>query len=149
MYSCFNTVDPHVPCYTVRMNAPTIPKPHSPLVRDFFFWSGIIATILYRAIIVLNHVSQTWVLIAWYAGTAGFVLYFAHRYQISERRAKVIAERNLMEKIHASNIGPDDQQAFDYVLGTLRSSKERWNYITIFVTSALALVIGAYLDFFR
>ncbi len=126
-----------------------LPTAHSLLVRNFFFLSGIVATVLYRAIIVLNHVSQTWVLIAWYAGTAGFVLYFAHRYQISERRAKVIAERNLIEKIHTSNITPDDQQAFDYVLGTLRSSKERWNYIVIFVTSALALITGVYLDFLR
>lgn len=126
-----------------------VPRPHSPLIRNLFFWSGISATVLYRAIIVLNHVSGVWPKAAWYAGTIGFILYFAHRYQISERRAKVIADRALLDKIHTSGMPDDDKAAFEYVLGTLQSSKERWNYVTIFVSSGLALLAGLYLDFLQ
>lgn len=126
--------------------AATIPKPHSPGLRLFFFWSGITATILYRAIIILEHVEGPWSKIVWYAGTVGFILYFAHRFQITEIRSQLVAGRKLQEKIEASNLSPDDQSALRYVLGTLRSSKERWNYIAIFVTSAVALVVGLFLD---
>lgn len=131
------------------MADPLIPKPHSPALRTFFFWSGIAATVFYRAIIILNHVHGPWSLIAWYAGTIGFVIYFAHRYQVTEIRSKLISERQLQDKINRSNLAEDDRTAMIYVLGTLRSSKERWNYIAIFVTSALAIIIGMYLDFIR
>lgn len=124
-----------------------VPKPHSPLIRNFFFLSGIIATVLYRAIVILNHVKGPWAVVAWYVGTIGFILYFAHRYQIAGRRAKIIAERQLIEKVRASPIAPDDQKALQYVLGTLQSSKEKWNFITIFVTSGIALIAGVLLDF--
>lgn len=128
---------------------PHIPSPHTPLIRNLFFWSGIAATVLYRAIIVMNHVPGPWAKIFWYAGTVGFVLYFAHRYQISERRAKVIADCALLDKVRVSGMPDDDKAAFEYVLGTLQSSKEKWNFITIFATSALAILVGIYLDFLR
>ncbi len=135
-------------CYTFRM-PPPIPRPHTPLVRNFFLWTGLIATVAYRAIIVLEYVSGTWVKIAWYAGTVGFILYFAHRYQITEIRSELIRDRQLLNKISVSNLNPNDQQALSYILGTLRSSKERWTYITIFASSGLALLAGLYLDFIR
>jgi hypothetical protein len=123
-----------------------VPKPHSPAARLFFFWSGVTATILYRAIIILEHIEGPWVKMAWYVGTIGFILYFAHRYQVTEIRARVIAEQNLIAKIERSNLSEDDRASLRYVLGTLRSSKEKWNYITIFVTSVLTLITGAILD---
>ncbi len=129
--------------------AHTIPTPHTPLVRNFFFWSGVVATVLYRAIIIMNHVSAFWAEIFWYVGTAGFILYFAHRYQIAKRRGRLLTESRLLEKVKASNIAPEDQAAFEYVLGTLQTSKERLMNIIIFVTSAVGLIVGAYLDFFR
>lgn len=125
------------------------PQPHSPLYRNFFLWTGLIATIAYRVIIVLEHVEGPWVKIMWYVGTIGFVLYFAHRYQITELRSKLIEQQRLQEKIKQSSLSADDQQALAYILGTLRSSKERWTYITIFISSGLALLAGLYLDFFR
>ncbi len=125
-----------------------IPTPHKQSTRLLFFWIGIFATIVYRMIIILNHVDGPWLKIVWYVGTIGFIAYFAHRFSISERREKVIAEHRLMEKIDHGSWSPDDQAALRYVLGTLQSSKERWNYIVIFVSSALALLIGIWLDFF-
>lgn len=122
------------------------PQPSPPAVRLFFFWSGILATILYRLIIVLEHVEGPWVKIAWYGGTVGFIFYFLHRYRVTQRRARLIADRQLSEKVETSSLEPDDKAALRYVLGTIRTSKERWNYITIFVTSALALIAGALLD---
>ncbi len=70
-------------------------EPSSKLVRIFFFWTGIIATIAYRIIIFLNIYSSFWVNIAWYIGTAGFVLYFWHRYKVAKRRAELVKKYNL------------------------------------------------------
>ncbi len=119
-------------------------------LREFYFWSGIVATICYRAIVILNHYSTTVSLAAWYLGTLGFIIYFYHRYQVSERRAKLIKQYHLLGKIKRSSaFSKAEKEASDYVLGTLISTKEKWNYVVIFVTSILALGIGVYLDFLQ
>ncbi|MFH1598276.1 MAG: hypothetical protein ABIB97_04385 [Patescibacteria group bacterium] len=123
-------------------------KEHSSFLRNLYFWSGIIATLAYRIIIVLNFYNNLWVKISWYIGTVGFIIYFIHRYQISDKRAKLIKDNRLREKIEqASQINAEDTQALDYILRTLVTTKEKWNYIFIFVMSGLALVIGIVLDF--
>jgi len=128
----------------------TQPKTHPRIVREFYFWSGIVATIAYRIIVVLNNVSAKWVTISWYIGTVGFVVYFIHRYEISNLRAKLVKQHNLAEKISAKGeLTDDDRQALGYILQTLTTSKERWNSIVIFVSSGLALAVGIYLDFLR
>lgn len=124
-------------------------KAHSASARLFYFWTGIVATLTYRAIIVLANYSDLWVKIFWYIGTIGFVIYFAHRYQISEKRAKLIKEKGLAEKINnLPELDQADREAMKYIFGTLTTSKEKWNYIAIFVLSGLSLIIGIYLDIF-
>lgn len=127
---------------------PTI-HPHSKFVRNFFFWSGIIATICYRAIVILNHYSSKISLAAWYIGTIGFILYFWHRYIVSENRVKLIKENDLIQAVKKTNLSRDQIEANEYILTTLLSTKEKWNYIVIFTTSIIAMAIGIYLDFFR
>lgn len=117
-------------------------------VRNLFFWFGIVATICYRAIVVLNHYSKTISLIAWYIGTVGFVLYFWHRYIVSEKRVELIKDHDLIEAVKNTNLTDDQKEANEYILTTLLSTKEKWNYIVIFVTSVIAILIGIYLDFF-
>ena len=124
-----------------------LPKPHSKLVRALFFWTGITATFSYRVIIILTNYPAIWLKLAWYVGTVGFVLYFIHRYQISERRAKLIHDHQLNSKVVAMpNLNEADRAAMEYLFQTLESSKEKWNYIFIFVMSGLALVWGVVTD---
>jgi hypothetical protein len=126
------------------------PKLHSNSVRLFFFWSGIIATLLYRAIVVVNNYSYFWAQTFWYVGTVGFIIYFAHRYQISEKRARLIKENSLDKKIsQLDGLSTEDKDAMEYIFNTLQSSKEKWNYIFIFVSSFAALILGFYLDFIK
>lgn len=126
------------------------PKVHSNTLRLFFFWMGIIATFAYRAIVVVNNYSKFWAQIFWYVGTVGFIIYFAHRYQISQKRAQLIKQHNLAQKIeNLKELSPEEKSAVTYIFDTLQSSREKWNSIFIFVVSALALVLGLYLDFFR
>lgn len=124
-----------------------LPRPHSPAVRNFFFWAGIVATFAYRIINVLGHLSQVWVTAAWYVGTIGFIVYFAHRYQISGRRSRMIHDLQLESRVaKAADLSEDERRAMAYVFGTLQSSKEKWNYFFIFFMSGVALLVGAILD---
>lgn len=124
--------------------------PHSKALRLFFFWTGIVATFTYRIIVILNHVSRPAATVAWYIGTVGFVIYFIHRFQISERRARLISTYDLPHKIgNLEGLGEPERAAMEYIFGTLQSSKEKWNYIFIFIMSGLALIGGVVLDIIR
>lgn len=117
--------------------------------RMFVFWIGIMATIAYRAIIIVGRYSELWVDIIWYAGTIGFVWYFAHRFHIEEKRDHIITSQNLIKKVKASkDIKKEDREALEYTLKSLVSSKSRWNYIVIFVASTLALIYDVMLRLF-
>lgn len=127
-------------------NLKTNPKP----VRMLYFWVGILATISYRIIIVFTDQQIFWIRLFWYIGTIGFVIYFIHRYQISEKRTQIIADHNLVEKVARLNeINGEDKEALRYIIKSLEISSEKINYIVIFVTSALALLAGIYLDFIK
>ncbi|MFP4515079.1 MAG: hypothetical protein ACLFNO_03705 [Parcubacteria group bacterium] len=116
--------------------------------RNFLFVIGIIATIAYRVIIILNYYSALWVEIAWYIGTIGFVWYFIHRYNIENRRDHLIENLELAKKIeNKENLNDQERQATVYILKGLKTSLAKWNYIAIFVFSAIALAYALYLDF--
>lgn len=115
--------------------------------RLLVFWVGIIATVAYRVIVVLNYYSAFWVEVAWYIGTVGFVWYFAHRFRVENNRERLIQKKKLAYKIaNNKKLADDEREALVYILKSLRSSKARWNYIVIFICSALALMYGVYVD---
>ena len=126
-------------------------KTNPKYLRLFYFWSGVVATLAYRIVIVLNFYSTTWVKISWYIGTIGFMIYFIHRFDISKKRSDIIIGHRLREKLDNNTLdelNSEDKEALGYVLGTLISSKEKWNYYIIFISSALALAAGLIFDFF-
>ena len=123
-------------------------KPNPKPIRLFFFWAGIIATIAYRIIIVLDFYSPSWVKIAWYVGTIGFILYFGHRFNVARKRAKLIQDYKLVETIDNSDIDPQKKIALHYLAKTTVTSKSRWNAAIIFFLSIVALLAGIFLDIF-
>ena len=123
-------------------------EPNSRIVRLFFFWSGIIATIAYRIIFILNLYSQLWVTIAWYIGTVGFTIYFFHRFDIESKRAKLVEDYKLIEAVEASkDVVGKKKEALLYLVRTGLTSRARWNSFFIFVASLIALIIGIFIDF--
>lgn len=124
-------------------------KPNSKPVRLFFFWAGIIATIAYRIIIVLNLYSASWVKYSWYIGTIGFVLYFGHRFSVARKKVRLIKEYNLVETIdNADCIDPQKKEVLHYLAKTTVTSKSRWNTAVIFFLSLAALLTGIVIDIF-
>ena len=115
--------------------------------RNFLFAIGIIATIAYRIIIVLNYYSAIWVEIAWYIGTIGFVWYFIHRYKVENKRDNLIEKLKLVKKIeNKEELNDKERQATVYILKGLKTSLAKWNYIAIFVFSTIALIYAIYQD---
>jgi len=114
--------------------------------RVLVFWVGIIATLAYRIIIVLNYYSSLLVSISWYIGTIGFIWYFAHRYRVQNKYSRIIREKKLREKLCEQKLEKDDCEALAFILRGLDSSKAKWNSIAIFVFSALALLYAIISD---
>ena len=122
-------------------------KPHPKFLRLFFFWSGVIATLAYRIIIVLNFYDPLWVKISWYIGTIGFIIYFLHRYNIQKKRAELVLDYKLIEAVdQISHLEKEQKQALRYIVKTSLTSKSRWNSMFIFLLSVLALIIGIIMD---
>ncbi|MBD3247872.1 hypothetical protein GF382_01110 [Candidatus Falkowbacteria bacterium] len=116
--------------------------------HELVFWVGIIATLSYRIIVVLNFYSQLWVDIAWNIGTVGFIWYFIYRFSISSRRAKAIEAKKLIEKIESKKeLNASDRQTISLILKGLKTSKAKINYFVIFVSSALALAYSVVIRF--
>lgn len=114
--------------------------------RELVFWVGIIATLAYRIIIVLNYYSSLLVSISWYIGTIGFIWYFAHRFRVQNKYMRIIRDKKLREKLCEQKLEKDDCDALAFILRGLDSSKAKWNSIAIFVFSALALVYAIISD---
>jgi len=121
-------------------------EPSPKLIRWFFFWAGLIATIAYRIIIILNFYDPAWVKISWYIGTIGFILYFGHRYDVARKRANLVKDYDLINALDNCDINSDQKQALHYLVKTSLTSKSRWNSAMIFFLSVLALIIGIVLD---
>jgi hypothetical protein len=115
--------------------------------RVWIFIVGVIATIAYRAVVIVNHYSAFWVEVIWYIGTIGFIWYFGHRYNVENRRDKLIEKLELIKKVDSNrSFNAEDKNALLYVLKSLETSLAKWNYIAIFVFSGLAMAYAIYVD---
>jgi len=125
-------------------------EPNPKFVRLFFFLAGIIATVAYRIIIILNWYSPLWVKVSWYIGTIGFVLYFWHRFNVAKKRARLIKDYELIEAVDKiDSISPQKKLALRYLVKTSLTSKSRWNSAIIFILSLLALFAGIFIDILK
>lgn len=123
-------------------------KKTNKLYLELVFLVGIIATISYRIIVVLNFYSQLWVDIFWNIGTIGFIWYFIHRFGVSSRRAQAISDRKLVSKIESGRIfNEEDKKTLIKILNGLKTSKAKINYAVIFASSALALLYSIIIRF--
>ena len=115
-----------------------IPKP----VIIGFFLLGLLSSIAFRAIILLQKYEPRYVRPVWYLGVVGYLLFFVYRYYISQRRKRTITRANLIEKIRAGDaLTPADREANLYLLNSIQKSQEDWNYLAIFILSIGAMIL--------
>ena len=121
-------------------------KASHPHLRIIYFVIGIVATVAYRIIIFLNFYDPMWVKVSWYIGTIGFIIYFWHRYDVSRKRAMLVAENDLEKAVRDSNLKGKQKSSVMYLVKTSRTSKSKINFVTIFGLSVAALIFGILLD---
>ena len=112
-----------------------------------FFMIGLVATVAMRVVTVLMHLRPIYGKIAWYVGLGGFFLFFVYKFKVNRARARVIEERDLIERVRSKkDLTDTDYEAVSTLLCGLRSRKERINYFFIFALSAITLILALYLD---
>ena len=115
-----------------------------------FFIIGMVSTISVRVVTVLAHLNPIYGEIAWYIGVFGFLIFFMYKFRVDRARYRLIVKSNLMEKVTFSQtIAPEDRELISSILCALSSNKDRINYLIIFVSSALALLVAGYIDFIK
>ncbi len=115
-----------------------IPKP----IIFGFFVLGLLSSVAFRAIILLQKYEPTWVRPVWYFGVVGYMLFFMYRYFISQRRKRTIAHSDIITKIRdGQRLSATEREATLYLLKSVRASQEDWNYLAIFVLSIAAIAL--------
>jgi hypothetical protein len=107
-----------------------------------FFLLGVLSSVAFRAIILLQKLCPTWVRPIWYFGVIGYMIFFMYRYGISLRRKRTIAQTNIIEKIKTEvALSQHDREAALYLLSSIQKSREDWNYLAIFILSVVAIAL--------
>ena len=115
-----------------------IPKP----VIVGFFILGLLSSVAFRAIVLLQKYEPGWVRPIWYFGVLGYMLFFMYRYFISQRRKRTITQTQIIEKIRTGEVlNKDEREAALYLLKSVRASQEDWNYLAIFALSIAAIAL--------
>jgi hypothetical protein len=115
-----------------------IPKP----IIIAFFVVGVLSSVAFRLIIILQKLKPGWVRPIWYFGVLGYMLFFIYRYYISGRRKRVVAQTGILKKLREGEpLSADDREAALYLLSSIQKSPEDWNYLAIFVLSVAAIAI--------
>jgi hypothetical protein len=126
----------------VSLSISTTPKIVPKPVIIGFFVLGLLSSVAFRAIILLQKFSPGWVRPVWYFGVIGYMVFFMYRFRISTRRKRTIGRTNIMEKLQAgSALSAEDREAALYLLNSIRKSPEDWNYLAIFVLSIAAIAL--------
>ena len=121
-------------------------KNYSKSVKYAFFVIGVIATIAYRIILVLNFYAPSWVNAIWYGGTIGFVFYFGYLFEVQRRESRLVADYDLVGVLKKSKIKEKDKAVLNHVVKLVSTSKEKWNSLFISLLSLVALIVGILLD---
>lgn len=122
------------------------PKTVSPFVIYLFMVVGLLSAVAFRLLTIVNTFHPALMRPLWYFGVIGYILFFAYRYHITEKRKKAITGNLLLKKISGdSEISSEDRALIAYVLSSLVKSKENLNYLFIFVLSLIAVVVDIFL----
>ncbi len=127
-------------CIISPESGSTIPTRYPAWVTWLAFAVGLTGAISLRLILIAKSYRPELVRLFWYMGVCGNMLFFMFRAFITHRRRRLITNLRLQEKLHEENsLCPEDYEALRYLVGSLYTSKERWNYLIIFIFSIMAI----------
>lgn len=134
-----NNFSPQPHCEPFDLNS--LPRRLPTWVAWLAFAVGFIGAVSLRLILIAKAYKPELIRLFWYLGIVGNMLFFLFRAYITHRRKRLILNMNLLNKLQAGqSLCPQDYHAIRYVLSSLVTSKEMWNYAIIFVFSVLAIL---------
>ncbi|MFA7384048.1 MAG: hypothetical protein WC001_11415 [Desulfurivibrionaceae bacterium] len=117
-----------------------LPKTVPPFVIYLFLVIGLLSAVAFRLLTIINTFNPALLRPVWYFGVIGYILFFAYRYHITEKRKAAIRANRLLEKIQSpGEITGEDRALIAYVLSSIIKSKENLNYLFIFLLSLVAV----------
>ncbi|MEW5895192.1 MAG: hypothetical protein AB1650_05500 [Candidatus Omnitrophota bacterium] len=112
-----------------------------------FFLIGLFSTLSFRLIIIVQHSSPSLVRIFWYLAVLSNLIFFLFRYHISCKRKYAIQECSLIEKLRTEQpLNARDREALAYLLTSIDRSYENLNYLSIFILSAVAILVDIFIS---
>ncbi len=117
-----------------------VPSKYPIWVTWVAFGIGMTGAISLRLILVAKQYQPELVRLLWYIGVCGNMLFFMFRAYITHRRRHLINALNLQMKLRKGNrLSTEDYEALRYLISSLYTSKEQWNYAVIFLFSIMAV----------
>ena len=114
-----------------------------------FFIVGILSSLAIRLILLFKHINPDYIRPAWYTGIIGYVIFFAYRYYISNKRKSLIRDHALLEKVqNMQEMEESDKELLEYIVSSIMKSNEHINYMFIFVSSILVIGVDLAIAFF-
>lgn len=110
---------------------------------------GLLAAVSFRVLTIAEALNPALVRPIWYFAVLAYIVFFAYRFFITEKRKRVIIANGLLEKVkQGEELSPDDRELLSYVLSSVVRSKEHINYLFIVAVSIIVVVIDILLMFF-
>jgi len=116
--------------------------PHvlSPWITWAIFTLGLIAALSLRLILVAKAYRPELIRLLWYIGICGNMIFFFFRSYITYKRRRLITELDLISKLEqGAKLTQNEYAALKYLVKSLYTSKERWNYAVISIFSFAAI----------
>ena len=102
---------------------------------------GLLSALIFRSVIILKHINPDLISLAWYVAVCGYIIFFLYRYYIAGKRIKTIKDYDLLNKVSSGELLTEDESnAVLYILNSIYKSKERINYLLIFILSVIAIL---------
>ena len=118
-----------------------VPSRYPAWVAWAAFGVGLTGAISLRLILVAKAYRPELVRLLWYLGICGNMLFFMFRAFITSRRRRIIKTLELQTKLlHEDSLCSEDYQALRYLVASLYTAKEQWNYAVIFLFSFVAII---------
>ena len=115
-----------------------------------FFFVALIATISLRVVNVVLDFSPVLAKFFWYLGVGGFFIFFLYKFKNDNMLHREIDKTNITEKLLSkAELDGHDYEILGTIMCRLSSKKDKINYFFIFFLSGIALVLAAYIDFFK
>jgi len=130
-------------------NSAHVPSRYPGWVTWTAFGIGLTGAISLRLILVAKAYHPDLVRLLWYIGVCGNMFFFMFRTFITLRRRNLITDLDLQNKLATKNrLTSEDYKALHYLVTSLYTSKERWNYLVIFLFSIMAIAWDLYIEGF-